>query len=241
MARLFNGMTDRLVGKNYIVVKNLAYLLPEKSAEADLYEVRYELKGWDLFFAKIEASVLDATSLGEQRRSVSEEVRRVLRLETLTAHPAVSGMRRLFKEAGCDPSRYRPASEALLRRILKGEDIPEILPIVDLNNCLSAALAVPCCVMAEGSFEPPFVLRTGREGESYESLRGPFRLDEKPVLFDGIGPCDAPITGSERVKVVAETELATIVAYLPQGVVSGTDARQMLDDLLSGHDFVRTG
>ncbi|HXV61833.1 MAG TPA: phenylalanine--tRNA ligase beta subunit-related protein [Vicinamibacteria bacterium] len=213
----------------------------ENSTEADVYEVRYELIGWELFFAEIEAGALDRASLGERRRSVSAEVRRVLKLESLSAHPAVSSMRRLFKEVGCDPSRYRPASEALLRRILKGEEIPEILPIVDLNNCLSAALAVPCCVMAEGSFEPPFVLRSGREGESYESLRGPFRLDNKPVLADGFGPCDAPITGNERVKVVAETERATLVAYLPQGVVSGGDARQMLEDLLSGQRFVQTG
>ena len=58
--------------------------------------------------------------------------------------------------------------------------MPEIHPLVDLNNCLSAELAVPCCVLAEGTFEPPYVMRAGQPGESYESLRGPFNLEANP-------------------------------------------------------------
>ena len=60
-----------------------------------------------------------------------------------------------------------------MRRILKGAELPVIHPLVDLNNCLSALLGVPCCVMKEGSFAPPLSFRPGEEGESYESMRGP--------------------------------------------------------------------
>jgi len=41
---------------------------------------------------------------------------------------------------------------AALRRILKGEEIPAIHPLVDLSNTLSTELAVPCCVMSGGGF-----------------------------------------------------------------------------------------
>jgi DNA/RNA-binding domain of Phe-tRNA-synthetase-like protein len=126
-----------------------------------------------------------------------------------------------------------------MRRILKGEEIPAIHPLVDANNCLSATLAVPCCVMAEGTFEPPFVFRAGREGESYESLRGPFRLEGKPLLVDGRGPLDAPITGSERVKVKDDTRRAALVAYLPRGVVSIESARNSLVEVLMDLRAVR--
>jgi DNA/RNA-binding domain of Phe-tRNA-synthetase-like protein len=88
--------------------------------------------------------------------------------------------------------------------------------------------------MAEGTFEPPFVFRSGREGESYESLKGPFRLEGKPLLLDARGPLDAPITGSERVKVTAETERATLVVYLPEGVVSADEVRTTLARLIAG-------
>lgn len=194
--------------------------------------VSCELTGWELFFAELDRSLIDAGPLADIRTRTAREVRASLNLETLASHPPVAALRRLFKQAGTDPSKYRPSSEALLRRLLKGEPIPAIHPLVDVNNCLSALLAAPCCVMAEGSFEPPFLFRAGREDESYESLRGPFRLAGKPLLLDALGPCDAPITGSERVKVTEDTVRATLVAYLPEGVVSSQQAQEALEAIL---------
>jgi len=195
-------------------------------------QIRFELEGWSLFMVELEMAPKGANQLPSLRRSVTSRVRDTRNLETLSSDPTVAGLRRLFRAAGCDPTRYRPSSEALLRRLLKGSEMPEIHPLVDLNNCLSAELAVPCCVMAEGTFEPPFVMRSGRAGESYESLRGPFNLEGKPLLVDALGPCDAPITGSQRVKVTADTEWATLVAYLPREVLSWERALERLEGLL---------
>jgi DNA/RNA-binding domain of Phe-tRNA-synthetase-like protein len=103
---------------------------------------------------------------------------------------------------------------------------------VDVNNCLSAALAVPCCVMAEDTFTPPVVFRAGRTGESYESLKGPFNLEGKPLLLDAAGPLDVPITGSQRVKVRSETRRAWLVAYLPAGIVTPERADAALREIL---------
>lgn len=198
------------------------------------HDVRYELPGWEIFFAELECDPgRPGRDLDELRSSVAAQVRGRLDLDRLSAHPPVAALRRLFKEAGCDPSRYRPASEALLRRLLKGEEIPAIHPLVDVNNCLSALLAVPCCVMAEGTFDPPFVFRSGGEEESYQSLKGPFRLSAKPLLLDARGPLDAPITGSERVKVTEGTTRATLVVYLPLGVVGTKAVEETLSGLLS--------
>jgi DNA/RNA-binding domain of Phe-tRNA-synthetase-like protein len=133
-------------------------------------------------------------------------------------------MRKLFRGAGCDPTRYRPASEALLRRLVKGAELPEIHPLVDVNNCLSAELAAPCCVMAEGTLGSSLLFRRGESGESYESLRGPFNLDAKPLLVDELGPIDTPITGGVRVKVKPDTERAWLVAYLPAAEISADEA-----------------
>ena len=146
--------------------------------------IRFELEGWTLFMAELEVIRESANQLPSLRRSVAAKVRDCRALDTLSSDATVAALRRLFRAAGCDPTRYRPSSEALLRRLLKGSEMPEIHPLVDLNNCLSAEMAVPCCVMAEGSFEPPFVMRAGQPGESYESLRGPFNLEGKPLLVD---------------------------------------------------------
>lgn len=177
------------------------------------------MEGWKLFWAHLEAQACDPELLVAAGKRVVEQVRREMQIETLSTHPTIAGLRRLFKAAGCDPTRYRPSSEALLRRLLKGEEMPVISPLVDLNNCLSASLAVPCCVMAEETVSPPYIFRAGRPGESYESLRGPFNLEGKPLLVDAHGPCDVPITGNTRVKVTPETKRVWLVAYLPAGVV----------------------
>jgi DNA/RNA-binding domain of Phe-tRNA-synthetase-like protein len=195
--------------------------------------ITVELEGWDLFWADLEASSEAADHTAGLLSAEMERARRRFDPETLAGEDAVAALRKLFRRAGCDPTRYRPSSEALLRRVLKGSDLPSIHPLVDLNNCLSMRLAVPCCVMAEGTFEPPFVFRAGREGESYESLKGPFNLTGRPLLVDGRGPCDVPITGSRRVMVQPESRRATLVAYLPKGVVSLAEADVALEELLA--------
>jgi len=195
------------------------------------FEVRVELDGWELFWAFLAVGE-DQSGLADLRARVTAGVReRFPEPSAIAAHPPVAAMRKLFKGAGCDPTRYRPASEALLRRLVKGAELPAIHPLVDVNNCLSAELAVPCCVMKEGSLGTSLVFRAGAAGESYESLRGPFNAAAKPLLADEIGPIDTPITGSERVKVQSETQRAWLVAYLPKDVVLVDDAWSVLESI----------
>lgn len=196
------------------------------------FQIDMELPGWELFWALIEAEEDAGERTAALLRETSELARASLEGIDLASHATVSAIRKLFRAAGTDPTRYRPSSEALLRRVLKGEDLPAIHPLVDLNNCLSIELAVPCCVMREGTFAPPLVLRAGRPGESYESLRGPFNLDGKPLLEDAEGPLDTPITGGVRVKVQKETRRAWMVAYLPAGVVTAERAEEVVAELV---------
>ncbi len=199
------------------------------------FAVRMELEGWRLFWARLEVEREVPEALTAVRYRVAAAVRqRFPDTASISEHPTVAALRRLFRAAGCDPTRYRPASEALLRRLVKGDDLPTIHPLVDLNNCLSAELAVPCCVMVEGNFGSHLTWRPGRPGESYESLRGPFNLEAKPVLFDEKGPLDTPITGNVRVKVLPETRSAWLVAYMPASEVAADHAWSTLEGLCGG-------
>jgi DNA/RNA-binding domain of Phe-tRNA-synthetase-like protein len=202
--------------------------------------VHTELEGWELAWAGLELQgepgeiAAAANHLERRQREVEAQSRQRFSLQAMTEDPAIAAMRSLFRQAGCDPTRYRPSSEALLRRVLKGDALPKIHPLVDLNNCLSIALAVPCCVLAEGSVRAPFVLRAGRDDEAFESLRGPFNLGGKPLLADSRGPFGSPITDSERVKVRPETHRAWLVAYLPRGIVEESTVQRELDALRQG-------
>jgi DNA/RNA-binding domain of Phe-tRNA-synthetase-like protein len=197
------------------------------------FPVRLDLAGWDLAWVHLVAQPGADDQLAALRREVSELARASLEGVELSAHQTVAAVRKLFRAAGCDPTRYRPSSEALLRRVLKGEDLPAIHPLVDLNNCLSVELAVPCCVAVEGSFAPPLTLRAGQPGETYESLRGPFNLEGKPLLADAAGPFSTPITDSQRGKVTEGTARAWMVAYLPEGVVTPDRVLEKVGELLN--------
>lgn len=201
--------------------------------ESPPFEVRHELPGWDLLWVRARLRTGEEESLAALRREVAGVARANFEGEGLAAHPTVAAIRSLFRAAGCDPTRYRPSSEALLRRLLKGEELPAIHPFVDLNNCLSVELAVPCCVSADGTFAPPVTLRAGRPGETVQSLRGPFNLEGKPLMEDPRGPFSTPITDSERVRVTDGTERAWMVVYLPKSTVDPADALKRLEELLA--------
>lgn len=87
--------------------------------------------------------------------------------------------------------------------------------------------------MREGSFDFPVTLRAGAPGESLDSMRGPLDLAGKPLLADAQGAFGTPITDAHRVKVLPETTAGWLVAYLPQGTVSATEASTRLDEILA--------
>lgn len=202
-------------------------------------QVRHTIAGWTLFWAHLELVPAPETGLAALRDKSMAQLRDDLVLERLPEHPTVAAVRKLFRAAGTDPTRYRPSSEALLRRVLKGETLPAIHPLVDLNNLLSMQLAVPACVIDVRAVEPPFELRTGAPGEQMQSLRGPFDLAGKPLLADVHGAFGTPITDSERVKVTADTLRTWLVAYLPDEVLQPTVAEATLALLLEAAPVAR--
>lgn len=201
---------------------------------------RVELPGWRLTFAWLELSG-DADPVRLAEVFAEEESRFRARLEgrDLAAEPMVAALRELFKQAGTSPSKYRPSSEALGRRVLKGEGLPRIHPLVDLNNLLSLATLAPCCVMRPGSVEPPLVLRHGAAGETIQGLRGPLDLEGKPVLADARGPFGTPITDDHRVVLQAGDRAALLVAYLP--AAAPVEVTATLQDLAGRISGIRVG
>jgi DNA/RNA-binding domain of Phe-tRNA-synthetase-like protein len=173
------------------------------------------LPGWALFFSDWE--VKDETPLDEALvAGVLERLRGEFTGRDLSADPVVQAVRKLFRQAGTDPTRYRPSFEALARRMLKGEPFPRIHPAVDLANCLSLQWHVPCCVADRDKVAPPVRMRVGAPGETVESLRGPFPLDGKPLLEDANGVYSTPITDSRRTSVGPGVRRAVFVAYFPE-------------------------
>ncbi len=195
-------------------------------------QVAMQLDGWNLVWFRLRPTGSGEADLATLREESAQAARDHYDRITTSELPAIAGMRVLFRAAGTDPTRYRPSSEALLRRVMKGDPLPAIHPLVDLNNLVSLRLLAPCCVVDAGSVSPPFTFRAGGPGESMESMRGPFSLESKPMLEDESGPFGTPITDSERVKVRPDSEEIWLVVYLTGQMDSGT-ARVEIESLLT--------
>ncbi|UFJ41304.1 hypothetical protein LOK74_01850 [Brevibacillus humidisoli] len=145
-----------------------------------------------------------------------------LRLEhELTKLTEVEGVREWradFKRLGIDPSRYRPSSEALLRRLLQGNPFHWINTAVDVNNFLSVQQALPYGIYNYKLLGGEVVCRLGREGDSYQALNGrEVNMSGKILLADENGPFGSPIVDSVRTSVTEEAvDLLQVIFFHQQ-------------------------
>jgi len=147
--------------------------------------------------------------------------------------PGAADARTLYKELGLDPTKTRPSSEALLRRVLKGEPLYRINTLVDALNLCSLRAQLPFGLYDLGRIEPPVVLRRGAAGESYEGIRkAAVNVDGRPVLADARGAFGNPSSDSERTMVRADTSRALVTVYAPARYATQRLER-VLDDTAS--------
>jgi len=140
-----------------------------------------------------------------------------LKLEEISQLPAVAGWRKALKALGTDPSRYRVSSERLLRRIVKGDGLPEVNLIVDLVNVWSAASGLPIGLYDSDRLEGSSLsFGAGKAGEHYLTLAGSeLETQGKPVLRDALAPCGSPLTDSERTATHPGTTRCLAVIFGP--------------------------
>ncbi len=109
-------------------------------------------------------------------------------LDRLKEDPIVRAYRDFYWRIGIDPTKTRPASEALVRRVLRGS-FPRINAIVDAGNLASIKTLVPIGLYDLGSVQPPFKLTLSRGGEFFRPIGGKPEVlpADVPVLMDSRG------------------------------------------------------
>lgn len=104
--------------------------------------------------------------------------------ETIKHISGIEATRRVYRACGKDPSRYRPASEALIRRMLQGKALYQIDTLVDLVNLASIAYGYSIGGFDADKFVgDTLTLGVGREGEPYEGIgRGMLNIAGLPCI-----------------------------------------------------------
>src|SRR5437762_2245954 len=130
-----------------------------------------------------------------------------------------TSVRTMYKRVGIDPTKTRPSSEALLRRVRKGDTLPRINSIVDVCNWCSFEFQLPYGLYDAAHIEGDVTLRIGREGESYPGIRkDDVNVGGRIALVDTAGPFGNPTSDSARTMVTTETKRALLVVFAPREV-----------------------
>ena len=149
-------------------------------------------------------------------KRLAEECARKYKDEPLGGVSTVKKIRSIFHRSGLDPTRYRPSSESLLRRAVKGKGLYFINSVVDLINYFSLKTLWPIGLYDADRLKPPITWRAGQEGESYEGIgRDRLNLAHFPLLVDQEGPFGSPISDSMRTRVTEECTRILWVTFAP--------------------------
>jgi DNA/RNA-binding domain of Phe-tRNA-synthetase-like protein len=139
----------------------------------------------------------------------------------------VGAVRTMYKRVGLDPTKTRPSSEALLRRVRKGDALPRINTMVDVCNWCSLEFQLPYGLYDLGHVEGDTIqMRLGRDGESYAGIRkDDVHVGGRICLADTSGPFGNPTSDSARTMVTTATTRALIVVFAPRSLDEGRIAR----------------
>ena len=130
--------------------------------------------------------------------------------------PGVAETRALFHALSIDPTKHRPSSEALLRRVLQGRGLPELGPVVDVCNLASLEHQMPLGLYDRDTVRGIVDVRVGRDGEGYDGIRGQrVNLHQRLLLADEDGPFGAPTSDSLRTSITASTRNLAVVLFCP--------------------------
>jgi len=174
---------------------------------------------------RVEESGTELEKFGE---SISSEVGQKYTLDSVKDVSAFRAYRNFFWKIGIDPTKVRPASEALIRRILAGKAIPKINNIVDAYNLASVKTEIALAAFDRDRLKGELVMRQARPGEEFLGIgmREPIILNGKEVIMSDSEKLVAiyPHRDAETSKVSQSTSNILILACgVPQIDISSLE------------------
>src|SRR5271167_4508501 len=141
----------------------------------------------DVKLGVVEADGLRVAPAGEALARLMDDLcdrkRREFTVESLADAEPTRAVRAMFRAWDMDPSKYRPSSEALLRRVVQAKGLYFISNVVDIGNLGSIETAYPYGCYDRTQIRPPIVFRKGAAGERYEGIgKRMWHLESRPVL-----------------------------------------------------------
>lgn len=158
----------------------------------------------------IEADVINCDTPDDFWTELTQEALRIAQLYDLSQinkRLGIAATRATYKALGKEPNRYRPSSEALCRRAVKGMELYRINVLVDIINLISMRSGYSI-----GGFDADCIqgdllrLGAGRAGEVFNAIgRGQLNIEGLPLYRDAVGGIGTPTSDEERTKLSIAT------------------------------------
>ena len=145
-------------------------------------EVKAKYAGLDVLTCRVANVVVEKKNLELEsfKEEVIKEVKGKYTLDSLKDVPTFRAYRDFFWRAGIDPTKNRPAAEALIRRILRDNPIPNINTIVDAYNLASIKTEIALAALDIQELHGNLVMRFASRGEKFLGIGM-----EKPMDLEG--------------------------------------------------------
>jgi DNA/RNA-binding domain of Phe-tRNA-synthetase-like protein len=161
------------------------------------------------------SSGVDKDALWSEIEKLVQEIRDRYKGVTPGMIPGVEEARRLYRAVGLDPTKTRPSSEALLRRVTKGKDLYRIHPIVDMFNMASLANLLPVGLYDESKIVgADIIVRLGEAGWGFDGIRKDrVNVHGRLCICDDAGPFGSPTSDSLRTAIEGGPERCLAVFF----------------------------
>jgi DNA/RNA-binding domain of Phe-tRNA-synthetase-like protein len=166
-----------------------------------------QLEITNLLAGKLRAGVNFFRGLGDGEINlinefVSRQVAAIRSAHAQALPPGFSWSRQLYRSFHLDPTKHRPSSEALWRRLRDKNDFPLVNPLVDLTNLLSLKSGICFGLYDLGRVHGPAVITLGAATDQYQGIRKEMlNFSGKIVLRDENGAFGNPSSDSLRASV----------------------------------------
>lgn len=159
----------------------------------------------------------ETPELESEKERLFHEVRSTYKIETLKDSPIIRTYRTFYWGISIDPTKIRPAGEALIRRVLKKKPIPKINTFVDAYNLASIKTHMAIAAFDRATLDGiELTLRYAIKGERFRgigmkedlTLKGkePVLTDEEKII------AIYPYRDSDETKITTKTKEALIIA-----------------------------
>ncbi len=186
---------------------------PNIIIDKKLFPVYSEIRlGLLHFQADVKAS--DEQFWAHMNGEVLPKVREAIEGKEWGEIPGIRGSRAAYKTFGRNPGRYRVSSEALIRRVRRGDELYHVNSVVDVNNLVSVESG-----LSVGSYDLEHIhgtvtLRKAEQGEGYTGIGKDFLdLENLLVLADDDGIFGSSMSDSTRAMVTETTKDVLVVVY----------------------------